>query len=95
MFVRKGVPAILLMTGHANGGKAKWDHYMSKVYHTPGDDLSQAIDWNAGARYAMLNYRIARAMADDPQRPMWLKGNYFGDLFDPTGPRAPVTPAKP
>ena len=91
MFVRRGVPAVLLMTGHANGGKAQWDNYMSKVYHTPADDLSQAINWDAGARYARLNYRIARAMADAPQRPMWLQGDYFGELFDPAGPRAPMT----
>ena len=83
--------AVLLMTGHANGGKAQWDNYMSKVYHTPADDLSQAINWDAGARYARLNYRIARAMADAPQRPMWLQGDYFGELFDPAGPRAPMT----
>jgi hypothetical protein len=88
MFVRRGVPAVLLMTGHANGGKAHWDAYLSKVYHSPQDDLSQKIDWDAGARYALLNYRIARAMADGPTRPMWLQGDYFGDLFDPSGARA-------
>ena len=43
-----------------------------------------------GARYALLNYRIARAMADGARRPMWLQGDYFGDLFDPNGPRAPA-----
>jgi hypothetical protein len=96
MFVRKGVPAVLLMTGYANGGKAYWEAYLSKTYHSPQDDLSQKIDWNAGARYALLNYRIARAMADAPQRPMWLQGDYFGDLYDPEGPRVPaVTAAKP
>lgn len=94
MFVRKGVPAVLLMTGHANGGKAHWENYLAKVYHTPGDDLSQPIDWNAGARYALLNYRIARAMADAPQRPMWLQGDYFGDLFDPGGARAEAASAR-
>ena len=80
--------AVLLMTGHANGGKGHWETYLNKTYHSPQDDLSQKIDWNAGARYALLNYRIARAMADAPQRPMWLQGDYFGDLFDPGGPRA-------
>jgi hypothetical protein len=88
MFVKRGVPAILLMTGHANGGKAQWDSFLGKTYHSPKDDLAQKIDWDSGARYALLNYRIARAMADSPQRPMWLQGNYFGDLFDPRGPRA-------
>jgi hypothetical protein len=94
MFVRRGVPAVLLMTGHANGGKAYWDAYLGKTYHSPQDDLTQKIDWDAGARYALLNYRIARAMADAPQRPMWLQGDYFGDLYDPQGPRAPVTSAR-
>ncbi len=96
MFVRKGVPAVLLMTGHANGGKAIWEAYLGKTYHSPQDDLSQKIDWDAGARYALLNYRISRAMADAPQRPMWLQGDYFGDLYDPQGPRAPAAlAAKP
>ena len=88
MFVRRGVPAVLLMTGYANGGKAYWDAYFAKTYHSPQDDLSQKIDWDAGARYALLNYRISRAMADAPQRPMWLRGDYFGDLFNPRGQRA-------
>lgn len=88
MFVRRGVPAVLLMTGHANGGKAHWDTFLGKTYHSPQDDLTQKIDWDAGARYALLNYRIARSMADALQRPMWLAGDYFGDLFDPRGERA-------
>ena len=83
MFVRKGIPAVLLMTGHANGGKAKWDDFLGRVYHSPKDDLSQAIDWDAGARYALLNYRIARQLADSPQRPSWLPNDYFGELFAP------------
>jgi Zn-dependent M28 family amino/carboxypeptidase len=90
MFVRRGIPAVLLMTGHANGGKAIWSNWLGTIYHSPKDDLSQKIDWDAGARYAQLNYRIARAMADAPVRPMWLKGDYFGDTFDPKGPRAPA-----
>jgi len=92
-FVRKGVPAVLLMTGYANGGAAAWSAYLGKVYHSPQDDLSQKIDWDAGARYALLNYRISRAMADAPERPMWLKSDYFGDLFDAKGPRAPAPAA--
>jgi hypothetical protein len=87
-FVRRGVPAVLLMTGYANGGRAHWDAFLGKTYHSPKDDLSQKIDWDAGARYALLNYRIGKAMADAPQRPMWLQGDYFGDLFDTRGPRA-------
>jgi len=87
-FVRRGVPAILLFTGYANGGKARWDHFFAKVYHRPNDDLSQPIDWKAGARYARLNYEIARALADSDARPRWYRGDYFGDRFAPGEPRA-------
>jgi hypothetical protein len=93
MFVRRGVPAVLLMTGHANGGKAHWDAFLGKTYHSPQDDLTQKIDWGSGARYALLNYRIARALADAPERPMWLAGDYFGDLFNPTGRHSPLKAA--
>lgn len=87
-FVTRGVPAILLMTGWANGGQAIWKPWLATIYHSPKDDLSQNIDWLAGARYAELNYRISRALADDPQRPLWYKGDYFGDTFAPGQPRA-------
>lgn len=87
-FVRRGVPAVLLFTGYANGGKARWDDFFARVYHTPKDDLSQPINWQAGARYAKLNYEIARVLADADARPRWYRGDYFGDRFAPGEPRA-------
>jgi len=87
-FVKHGVPAILLFTGYANGGKQHWDKWLPNTYHSPQDDLSQAINWNAGARYAQLNYRISRALADADRRPLWYEGDYFGDTFAPGQPRA-------
>ena len=87
-FVRRGIPAILLFTGYANGGRAQWDRYLMRVYHTPKDDLSQPINWHSGARYARLNYEIARMLADAEQRPRWLRGDYFGDIFAPGQPRS-------
>ena len=87
-FVRGGVPAILLFTGYANGGKAKWDEFFARAYHKPSDDMSQTINWNAGARYAKLNYEISRILADADQRPLWYRGDYFGERFAPGQPRA-------
>lgn len=87
-FVERGVPSIFLMTGYGNGGEAAWKKFLSTDYHKPSDDLSQPIDWKAAARFAELNYRIARALADAPQRPMWYKGDYFGNRFAPTQPKA-------
>ncbi|MGI8706049.1 MAG: M20/M25/M40 family metallo-hydrolase [Sphingomicrobium sp.] len=87
-FVTRGIPAILLMTGYANGGEAKWKEFFASSYHKPSDDLSQPIRWSQGARYAELNYRIARALADSDERPRWYKGDYFGDTFAPAQPKA-------
>ncbi|HET9810129.1 MAG TPA: M20/M25/M40 family metallo-hydrolase [Sphingomicrobium sp.] len=87
-FVTRGVPAILLMTGFGNGGERKWKDFLASAYHQPNDDLKQPIRWDQGARYAELNYRIARALADADQRPLWYKGDYFGDTFAPGQPRA-------
>ena len=91
-FVRQGVPAILLMTGYANGGEAVWKHFMANIYHSPADDLSQPISWRALAKYSILNYRIARALADAPDRPRWFTGDYFGNRFAPSAAKAVATP---
>jgi hypothetical protein len=87
-FVTRGIPAVLLMTGYANGGEAKWKEFLAAVYHRPGDDAEQPIRWDQGARYAELSYRIARALADAGERPLWYKGDYFGEAFAPAQPKA-------
>ena len=88
MFVRQGVPAILLATGFANGGGEQWRSFLGGTYHHVDDDLKQPINWAAGARYAEVNYLISRDLADIEQRPRWYKGDFFGDLFAPGTPRA-------
>ncbi len=87
-FVKRGVPAILLSTGHAGGGAAAWADYNKNHYHQPSDDLSQKIDWAAGAKYARINYLIARDIADGVERPRWYAGDYFGATFAPGAPTA-------
>ncbi len=87
-FVKRGVPALLLATGFANGGKAAWEHYLATNYHQPSDDLSLPINWQAGAHYAEVNYQIARELADATERPRWYAGDYFGATFAPTAIKA-------
>jgi len=92
-FVQQGVPAVFFATGFANGGEAKWGEFLSKFYHSPADDMNQAINWRAAARFAEANYRVTRAMADSDAPPLWYEGNFFGDLFAPKAKKAAV-PAK-
>ena len=88
MFVRQGVPAVFLATGWAGDGKAAWADFEANHYHKPSDDMKLPIRWEEGARFAEINYRITRAMADGDQRPMWFKGDFFGDIFAPNQPKA-------
>ena len=86
-FVRQGVPAIMLATGYANGGDKQWGAFLRGNYHGVKDDLAQPIRWEQGARFARLNYLIARDLADNPERPHWYQGDFFGDLFAKDQPK--------
>jgi hypothetical protein len=72
---------VFLVTGFANGGRERFTRFLADHYHSPTDDLSLPFDWNAGARFARLNYLIAREIADGEQAPRWYAGSFFGDLF--------------
>jgi Zn-dependent M28 family amino/carboxypeptidase len=87
-FVKEGVPSVFLVTGFANGGEQALKAFEAKHYHMPSDDMAVAIDWAAGAKFARLNYLIARELADAPQAPRWYAGDFFGDKFAPNAPRA-------
>ncbi|KAB7647410.1 M28 family metallopeptidase [Polymorphobacter fuscus] len=93
-FVKRGVPALLLATGFANGGKAAWEHFLSTDYHQPSDDMKQPIDWDAAAKYARVGYLISKEIADAPDRPRWYAGDYFGTTFAPKAAKAPAPAAK-
>ena len=75
------MPSAFLMTGFQNGGEAKFRGFLKDCYHKVCDDLSQPIDYAAGAKFAKINYEIARELADAAERPVWNKGDFFGGKF--------------
>ncbi|VXC87269.1 M20/M25/M40 family metallo-hydrolase [Sphingomonas sp. AX6] len=89
-FVQAGVPSVFLMTGFANGGEAKFRDFLKTHYHQPSDQTDLAFDWNAAAKFARVNYAIAREMADVDQAPRW----YADSPFAKTAPDMP-TAARP
>ncbi|UAL09612.1 M20/M25/M40 family metallo-hydrolase [Caulobacter segnis] len=84
-FVEQGVPSVFLMTGFQNGGEKAFTTFLKTNYHHPGDDLNQPIDYQAAAKFALVNYEIARELANAPARPVWKKGDFFGNTFAPAG----------
>lgn len=92
-FVKAGVPSIFLMTGFKNGGEKAFRDFLANHYHQPSDQLDLPFNWDAGAKFARLNYWIAREVANAPEGPRWYEGNRFGDRYAPGKPRAPRPPA--
>jgi Zn-dependent M28 family amino/carboxypeptidase len=80
-FVEAGVPSVMLVPGFQNGGEPKFRGFLAGCYHHPCDDLGQAIDYGAGAKFAQMNYNIARELADEDRRPLWKKGDFFASRF--------------
>lgn len=86
-FVRAGIPSISLEPGPAGPGKAATEDFLQHHYHQPSDDMTLPFDWAAGRAFVTVNYLIAKDIADAPDRPRWVKGDYFGTLYQ--GPMAP------
>ena len=89
-FVKAGIPAAFLNTGiHAIGEEGAGDGVGQKVredfelkhYHRVSDDTSAPINYDAAARFAALTAAIAVEIANQPARPQWKPGNFFGDTF--------------
>lgn len=87
-FVQEGVPAVFLMTGFAGPGKQAFEHFLKTHYHQPSDQIDLPFDWKAAAKFARVNYAIARAVANAAQAPRWYEGDFFGDAFAPDAARA-------
>lgn len=85
-FVQRGVPAVMIAAGFGSrdprlDGRAIIAEWRLTHYHTPQDDMTQAIDWDSLVRFTHLNRRIGLRLASDPQRPRWGEGDFFGRLF--------------
>jgi hypothetical protein len=93
-FVQQGIPAVMLATGFGSRdperpGEAAWQRFLAEDYHMPSDELDQGIDFDAAARFAALNARVALGLADAPERPRWREGDFFGELYGVRSEAAP------
>ncbi len=85
-FVRQGIPAAYAFVGlqttdpDIDSEAAFWE-WMATRYHTPKDDMSQKMYFESGARYAGVNFLAGYLVAQDPERPEWNEGDFFGDKF--------------
>lgn len=81
-FVLAGIPALHIKYGsktpdgknNLNELVAKW---RAKYYHKPQDDINGLFDFEAGKKYAELNFLIGYLVAQDPARPVWNANDIF------------------
>jgi hypothetical protein len=82
-FVVQGIPALHIKYGsktadgknNLNDIVAPW---RAKYYHKPQDDINGIFDFEAGKKYAQLNFLIGYLVAQDIARPTWNAGDIFG-----------------
>lgn len=90
-FIRKGIPALFIKSGFKTVPEDKVDRAVSDLawrstnYHKPNDDMNQDFNFDAAATHVKVNFLTGFQVANDPQRPTWNKGDFFGGKFG-TGP---------
>lgn len=81
-FVVQGIPALHIKYGSKTAdGKNNLNEFVqkwrAKYYHKPQDDINGIFDFDAGRKYAQLNFLIGYLVAQDAKRPTWNKGDIF------------------
>ncbi|HXM92355.1 MAG TPA: M28 family peptidase, partial [Candidatus Dormibacteraeota bacterium] len=86
-FVKQGVPAIFPVPGFTSDDpKIKpteiFKNWEQTRYHQPQDDMDQpGLDFDAAAKYARFVFLCGLLITEDPQRPTWNKGDFFGEHY--------------
>ncbi|MDH5822651.1 M28 family peptidase [Luteimonas sp. RD2P54] len=85
-FVRAGIPALYLDGGTTSADgerdpKLALAYFLRNCYHQPCDDASQPIQYDDAARLARLSAGLATVVGNDPERPRWNAGDFFGERF--------------
>jgi hypothetical protein len=86
-FVLQGIPAVMPSPGFksTDPNKKALDiamKWMDDTYHEPNDDMNQPnLDFEAAANFARFSLLTGYYVAQDPQRPTWNKGDFFGDRY--------------
>jgi hypothetical protein len=87
-FVRQGVPSVFISEGEeakdpAVDGKKFTEQWIATRYHAPSDDMNQPLNFDAAVQFMQIDFLVGYDIAQDPQRPKWKPGDFFGENFGP------------
>jgi len=86
-FVRQGIPSVMASPGFKSDDPkinpaqifGKWEE---ERYHQPQDEINQpGLDWESATQFARYALYCGYMVAQDPKRPTWNKGDFFGDHY--------------
>ena len=85
-FVKEGIPALALKPGSQStdpdvDGEAALNDFLKNHYHRASDDLNLPFDSESAERFARTGLMLGLIVADNPVRPYWNNGDFFGDKF--------------
>jgi hypothetical protein len=85
-FIKQGIPALFYFPGLKSAnpeidGAAFLQKWLTSIYHSPKDDMSQEFDFEEGARVTRMNFLVGYLTAQAEDRPRWNPGDFFGEKF--------------
>jgi Zn-dependent M28 family amino/carboxypeptidase len=85
-FVRQGIPAVTISEGLQAkdpnlDGRKFLENWIATRYHSPSDDMNQPLNFDASIQFLQLNFLVGYDVAQEPKRPAWKAGDFFGGLF--------------
>jgi Zn-dependent M28 family amino/carboxypeptidase len=85
-FVQQGIPSVFLVTGMKSlddniDAQPIFEGFLQRHYHKPSDDLNLPIDYGAAAKFTRINVKIGEMIANEPTRPSWHEGDFFGRTY--------------
>ena len=76
-FASAGIPSILVMEApdyvniSKEEGLKKFIYYSENIYHTPFDDLTQYMNFNAAVQHVNIIYDLCNLLANSEEAPEW------------------------
>ena len=85
-FVRQGVPSVFISEGEqakdpSVNAKKFNEQWIATRYHSPSDDMNQPLNFDASVQFMQVNFLVGYDVAQDPKRPAWKPGDFFGENF--------------
>jgi hypothetical protein len=85
-FVRQGVPSLFISEGNQArdpkfNAKKFGEDWGATRYHMPSDDMNQPLNFDAPVEFMQIDFLIGYDIAQDPERPRWKPGDFFGETF--------------